>query len=35
MWRISAPRFRLTGSWTLRQQLLKYANIYSPGGLQG
>jgi len=26
----SAPVFRLTGNQTLRQQLLKYANIYCP-----
>ena len=28
-----APSFRLIGCQTLRQQLLKYANIYSPVGL--
>ena len=32
--RVSAPGFRLTGSQTLRQQLLKECNVYSPVGLQ-
>lgn len=31
---ISAPGFRLTGSHTLREQLLKSANMYSPVGPQ-
>lgn len=30
----AAPRFRLIGSQTLRQQLFKYANIYGPVGPQ-
>ena len=29
-----APSFGLIGSQTLQQQVLKYANIYSPVGLQ-